>query len=130
VAAKNSKAKRRKLSKRDLLELAELGRQTAQLQMAQFPQGEYRIAPEWDEIKKNHSIREIIGAVRAAQPKRGKGRPVNAKTTAWIERLRGLHRAGRGYLQLAEKFRPELPKADAQAALRRFRSRYAKQIES
>jgi len=130
VLKQKNKAKGRKLSRRDKLALADAARKAALLGVLKLPAGEVRVVPEWQRIKENFTIPEIIEAVRVAESKRKKGRPVSAKTQVWIERLRDCRRSGRGYLHLASEFRPKLSKEKAQAAIKNFRNYWKQQIES
>lgn len=85
---------------------------------------------EWQRIKRTYSVPELIYMVRASESKRGKGRPVSAKTLEWIARIRAEKQQGHGYLHLAAKFRPGLPKEQAQVELRKFRNRWKQQIDA
>jgi hypothetical protein len=116
--------KRRRLSRADINALADASRKWAAT--ATDPE----LDPEWRRIKEEYSLPEIIDAVKAQEQKRGKGRPISKKTLSWIARIRAEKQAERGYLRLAKEFRPDLPLEQARAALRVFRSRWAKQIDS
>lgn len=125
IRKKNTRAARqpasRKLDKRAIASLGEWSRKLS---------SELRFPPEWTRIKATYSVLELVELVQVAEGKRGKGRPVGEKTRTWIGRIRAEKRQGRGYLRLALEFRPDLPKELARAALRKFRSRWARQIDS
>ena len=116
---------------------AEIARKGASVEVPKWLVGEVRIDPkllrEWERIKKSYSLPEIVEMIKAAEPKRGPGAPIKAKTLVWIERLRTCKRERRGYIQFAQEYRPDLWKKSkelARAALRKFRYRHAKQIDS
>ena len=63
-----------------------------------------KLISEWRELRKQYSIPELVGILRAAKPKRGKGRPGFPNSEEILNAAAEARAKGEPYTRLASRF--------------------------